>query len=56
MVLVVVKEERRYKGSSGGGGGGGGGAAWMNSSFVFVGWIGLVKLLAQLMGNKVLAH
>lgn len=53
MVLVVVKEGRRYKGSSGGGGGG---AAWMNSSFVFVGWIGLVKLLAQLMGNKVLAH
>lgn len=55
MVLVVVKEGRRYMWSSGGGGGGGG-TAWMNSSFVFVGWIGLVKLLAQLMGNKVLAH
>lgn len=52
MVLVVVKEGRRYMWSSGGGGG----TAWMNSSFVFVGWIGLVKLLAQLMGNKVLAH
>lgn len=54
MVLVVVKEGRRYMWSSGGGGGGG--TAWMNSSFVFVGRIGLVKLLAQLMGNKVLAH
>lgn len=53
MVLVVVKEGRRYMWSSGGGGGGG---TAMNSSFVFVGWIGLVKLLAQLMGNKVLAH
>lgn len=53
MVLVVVKEGRRYMWS---GGGGGGGTAWMNSSFVFVRWVGLVKLLAQLMGNKVLAH